>query len=147
MDKRRREPIKLKRGKAFHKKVQKKWLDNAEGEIVPEKSLTKPSGRKGRMDIFAGSDNNMVAIVEIKASDWDKMIIKSVHRNVNRQAKQIWDYIDSQLKQKKEVSPGMIFPKRPRNTERMLLIEKLFEEHGIPVVWEDESIEERKARS
>jgi hypothetical protein len=29
----------------------------------------------------------------------------------------------------------------------MKLIEDMFEEEGIPVVWHDETIEERKARS
>jgi hypothetical protein len=30
---------------------------------------------------------------------------------------------------------------------RMKLIEEMFEEEGIPVVWQDETIEERKVRS
>ena len=30
--------------------------------------------------------------------------------------------------------------------DHMMLIEELFEAEGIPVVWEDETIEERKAR-
>jgi len=46
----------------------------------------------------------------------------------------------------KDVSPGIIFTKRPKEQERMKLIEKIFEQEGIPVVWQDETIEERKAR-
>ena len=146
MNEKKKEPYQLRRGKTFHKKVQKEWLHKADGDVMREKELIKPSGRKGRMDIYVSCDNTLVAVVEIKASDWDKMTLKAVHRNVNRQAKQIWSYIESQLKQKKEVSPGIIFPKRPKNIDRMVLIEQLFEEHGIPVVWEDESIEVRKKR-
>ena len=57
-----------------------------------------------------------------------------------------WDYIESQLELGKEVSPGVIFPKRPKDPDCLNLIEKLFEEEGISVVWEDESIAERKIR-
>ena len=41
----------------------------------------------------------------------------------------------------------MIFPERPKEKIRMRLIEDMFEEEGIPVVWQDETIEERKTRS
>ena len=72
--------------------------------------------------------------------------VRAGQRNVRRQIKGIWDYIESQLKAAKEVSPGVIFVKRPGDKERMKLIEDMFEEEGIPVVWRDESIEERKGR-
>lgn len=141
------EPSQLRHGKAFHNKMQADWLKTAEGLVSKEKGITKPSGRKGRIDIFVDDDgDNLVAVAEVKNSDWDKMTEKAVRRNVRRQIKQIWDYIDSQLKAKKDVSPGVIFPKRPKDKERMQLIEQMFEEEGIPVVWQDETIEERKSR-
>ena len=142
-----REPKSLHKGKEFHKKIQKEWLDSAEGIVKPEKGITKPSGRKGRIDIFVKGDKKLVAVAEIKDSNWDIMNTDAVRRNVKRQARQILNYIDSQLESGKEVSPGIIFPKRPKNHDRMNLIEQLFEEEGIPVVWMDESIAERKARS
>jgi len=148
MNSKNNEPKPLHRGKEFHKKIQKEWLNTATGEVTPEKSITKPSGRKGRADIFVRSDETLVAIAEIKASDWDSMgCSAAVRQNVKRQACQIWDYIESQLELGKEVSPGIIFPRRPKDPNRMKLIEQLFDEEGIPVVWEDETIAERKARS
>ena len=72
---------------------------------------------------------------------------KNLKRNVNRQSRQIWSYIESQLKKGKEVSPGIIFSKTPKDKNRIGLIEKLFEENGIPVVWNNETIERRKTRS
>ena len=141
------EPKPLRQGKEFHKKIQKEWLNSAEGIVKPEKGIIKPSGRKGRIDIFVKSDEKLVVVVEIKNSDWDIMNPDAVRRNVKRQARQILKYIDSQLQSKKEVSPGIIFPKRPKNNYRMKLIEQLFEEEGIPVVWMDETDEERKSRS
>jgi hypothetical protein len=128
--------------------VQADWLNTAEGQILIEKTITKLTGRKGRIDVFVTDrGSNLVAVAEVKASNWEKMTDLAVRRNVRRQIKQIWDYIESQLKTEKDVSPGIIFPKRPKDDKRMRLIEDLFEEEGIPVVWQDETIEERKARS
>ncbi|MEW6455829.1 MAG: hypothetical protein AB1410_03825 [Acidobacteriota bacterium] len=138
----------LKRGRSFHLKIQNDWKRKAEGEIKVEKICVKPSGRKGRIDIHAQNreEKKLVACGEVKASDWDRMTEKALLRNVRRQISQVWDYIESELERGKEVSPGIIFPKSPKNKERMILIEKLFEEAGIPVVWDDETIEERKNR-
>ena len=147
MSLKKREPEHLRRGKKYHKKIQKEWLNSAEGIVKPERRIIKPSGRKGRIDIFVKSDKELVAVVEIKNSNWNTMTDGAVRRNVNRQANQIWDYIESQLDLGKEPSPGVIFPERPRDLDRMNLIEQLFEERGISVVWEDESTTERKARS
>jgi hypothetical protein len=73
MNSKNNEPNPLHRGKEFHEKIQKEWLNTATGEVTPEKSIIKPSGRKGRADIFVRSDETLVAIAEIKASDWDSM--------------------------------------------------------------------------
>jgi len=81
----------------------------------------------------------------VKNSAWDKMTDSAIRRNIRRQIKQIWDYIESQLKARKDVSPGIIFPKRPKDKNRLKLIEGMFEEEGIPVVRQDETIEERNA--
>ncbi len=143
-----KEPKRLRRGKALHKEIQADWINTAEGQVLTEKAVTKPTGRKGRIDIFVNdAGDKLVALAEVKASDWDKMTDSAVRRNVRRQIKQIWDYIDSQLVKQKDVSPGVIFPERPKDKTRMTLIEDMFEEEGIPVVWQDETIEERKARS
>jgi hypothetical protein len=140
------EPKHLRHGKEVHKRIQKEWHKSAEGSIISEKAVTKPSGRKGRMDIFVASDETLVAVAEIKCSKWDTMTLVAVRRNVRRQARQIWDYIRSQLDLEKDVSPGVIFPKLPKDTRRMKLVEQLFNEEGIAVVWEDETATKRKTR-
>ena len=140
----KKEPIQLRRGKAFHRKMQADWVETAEGDIRVEKTITKPTGRKGRVDVLADPEKKMVSVVEVKCSDWDRMTHKALRRNIRRQIRQIWSYIESQLDEGKEVCPGVIFPKRPKSIQRLKLIEELFEEEGIPVVWDDETIEERK---
>jgi hypothetical protein len=149
-------PDQLLRGNKFHEKIQENWKKTAEGKVKPERTIFKQSGRKGRVDIFVDDEDpeGVIAIVEIKASNWDKMTATAVRRNVHRQIKQVWDYIESQISkgeyvktgEGKSVFPGIIFPKRPKDNIRMKLIEDLFQEEGIPVVWDDESIEECKKK-
>ncbi len=139
------EPKRLREGKAFHKKVQADWKASAEGKVKTEKTVKKKD-RTGRLDVFVSDTGSEVrAIVEIKHSDWDMMTPRAVRRNVKRQARQIWRYIELQPTLD-GICPGIVFPKRPGDPERLELIEHLFEEEGIPVVWEDESPAERKAR-
>jgi len=147
MNTKTKEPKRLRHGKKFHRKLQNIWYKTATGKVKHEKGIVKPSGKNGRIDIFVDADDNLVAVVEIKASEWDAMTLTALRRNVSRYASQIWDYIESQLAKGKDVSPGVIFPKKPKNPDRIILIEQLFDERGIPIVWENESIEERKTRS
>ena len=126
--------------------MQDEWKAEADGRVEPEKRITKPGGRNGRIDVHVdcGSD---VAVVEIKMSDWDRMTPDAVRRNVRRQARQIWQYIESQLAEDKDVSPGVIFPRLPSDPERLDLLERLFGEEGIQVVWREETIEESRERN
>lgn len=144
-----KEPERLRRGKDFHKKIQNEWLETAQGVILPEKTIRRLTKRRGRIDIFVDDDSNEkhVAVIEIKASDWDRMKPKAVRRNALRQVRQIWSYIDAQLElEGKEVSPGIIFPKRPIDPERLKAIEQIFNDWGIQIVWHDETIDELKGR-
>jgi len=141
------EPRRLRQGREVHKRIQRGWHRSAEGFDIDEKTITKPCGRKGRIDIFVASKQILAAVAEVKCSDWDRMTLATVRRNVRRQACQIWDYIESQLELGKDVSPGVIFPKLPKDLHRMKLVEQLFNEEGIAVIWEDETIAKRKARS
>ena len=143
-----KEPDRLAKGKEFETDIRNGWPKQGANY---QKSVTKPGGRKGRIDIFVDASNEddkkLVAVVEIKASDWDSMRLPALRRNVRRQANQLWDYINSQIEEGKHVSPGVVFKKRPKDPERLKLIEEMFEEQCIAVSWEDESIGERKARA
>ena len=152
-----KEPAQLRRGKAFHKLIQDEWAREAEGEIISERNVRKPNGRRGRVDIFVNdaAPDGQVAIIEVKATDWDRIKEKNIRRNVKRQINQIWSYIESQIRQGryveggegKDVCPGIIFPRRPRKANLLEMIEELFCEDGIQVVWHDETIAECKERN
>lgn len=142
------EPTILKKGKRFHKRVQIKWAITAGGLIKTEENVPKLDNKKGRADIFVEEiGNNLVSIVEIKNTDWDNIKFENIRRNVKRQARQIWDYIEYQTDSEKiSVSPGIIFPKIPKDQERLKFVESLFDHECIQVVWENESIDEAKKR-
>jgi hypothetical protein len=142
------EPEALKRGKRFHKLIQVEWLKEVkDGRPQPERYIQRLNGRKGRVDILVEEMGDFVSVVEIKASDWDKMTDRNVVRNVQRQIRQIWSYVEAQLDlEKVQVCPGVIFPKLPRDSNRLNLIEEMFNEAGIQVVWHDESVEHVRER-
>jgi hypothetical protein len=146
MIQRKPQPRRLKRGKALHLRLQADWERSAGGRITRELSVTKPSGRRGRIDIHAEAEEPLVAVVEIKATDWNRMTTRAVRCNVARHARQVWDYIESQLAATKQVSPGLIYPSIPRSAARRDLIEALLDQQGIAVVWDNESVRARRAR-
>ena len=61
-------------------------METAQGIILPEKTIQRLTKRSGRIDIFVDDDSNEnhVAVVEIKATDWDRMKPKAVRRNAMR---------------------------------------------------------------
>ena len=79
-----------------------------------------------------------VAVVEIKASDWDRMTPCAVRRNARRQIRQIWSYVEAELEDAAGVSPGIIFSTTPADPTRKAMIEEMFAEDCIAVVWHDE---------
>ena len=142
----RPEPPTLHRGKAFHRRIQAQWDEEAEGCVELERHITKAEGHSGRIDIFVDAGDHLVAVVEIKSTDWDQPSTAAVRRYVRKYAGQVWDYIESQQDRDSEVSTGIILRDRPANSERVDLIEELFDEEGIPVAWDDESLEEAARR-
>jgi len=91
------EPARLRHGRALHSRVQEEWLRDAEGSVSTEKTLRDRAGGLRRADIYVWCDDTMVAIAEVKASDWNAMTEASLKRNIRRQVRQVWRYIDSQL--------------------------------------------------
>ncbi len=117
--------------------MQHEWHLTAEGRIEDERPVIRVSGRRERIDVHATSGSE-VAVVEIKASDWDRMTPHAVRRNARRQVRQIWSYVEAELKDAAGVSPGIIFSTTPKNPTRKAMIENIFAGELIAVVWYDE---------
>lgn len=125
--------------------IQNEWLAPAkDGKVRPERYVRILNGRKGRVDILVEELGDFVSIVEIKATDWDRIKPENLRRNIRRQIRQVWSYIESQLEKidgdNINVCPGIIFPKLPKSKETLKLIESGFNTQGIAVVWHEESI-------
>ena len=144
----RGEPSQLVRGKRFHARIQAEWqADVTDIPLHVEHTMYRKSGRRGRMDVCLDEGSDWVSVIEIKAMDWDRMTPANVRRNVRRQIRQIWSYVETYVDlEGRSVCAGIIFPDRPRDLKRTELIEQMFNHEGIQVVWHSESMAELKVR-
>jgi hypothetical protein len=140
------EPEQLKRGKKFQKIVQQDFEQNSKnGKVIPEafisfKELKKIKQQSGRMDILIQELDDFVTIVEIKATNWDKIKPENIKRNLYRHQKQLFNYIDKFLEiDKLDVCLGIVYPKPPQKKGLRQFIEKYLEDnYGVPAYWFNE---------
>jgi hypothetical protein len=121
-DKLSEEPKQLQRGKIFQREVQNDWAKTAEGRIDIECTipLLRPTGvrrqhRRGRMDILVDDIGDQVAVVEIKATNWDRILTRNITKNLGSHRRQIYKYIEKYLDgEGKTVCPGLIILRNPK---------------------------------
>ena len=137
------EPEILRKGKAFHKEVQKDWEKTAkDGKIniehhIPLSILRKKtrSRKSDRMDIFVGELGDFISLVEIKSTDWDKVKEKNRKKLLGSHRRQVWKYIEEYADVKKiDVCPGIIYPKSPITPGLKELVENYLNDYGLQVV-------------
>ncbi len=137
------QPKQLKRGREFEKIVQGDWERTAEGNpriecTIPLLAGLTPTGRrrKGRMDVFVDDLNDIVVVVEIKATDWDRILPRNRQRNLASHRRQIWKYIEKFVDgRQQDVCAGIIYPKAPKTKGLKERIEEYLNGHGLQVVW------------
>jgi len=141
------EPEQLRRGKEFHRRVQEDWRRTAEGGVVypehfvklPLLSQTARKVRKGRLDLFVGEMGDLVSVVEIRSTDWDRINPKNIGRLLRSHRGQIWKYIEEFVDNRRiDVCAGIIYPHAPNSNKLRKRVEDYMIEYGIPVVWYDE---------
>jgi hypothetical protein len=136
----RREPSILRRGKQFERIEKKSWrLDAKGGRLIFEKAVKHPGGRPGRIDILVDELEGFVSVVEIKATDWDRVKSHRVRLNLRRHARQVWRYIETYVEADTDVCAGIIYPKPPKDAALRSLIESFLNEEFIQVVWREEA--------
>ncbi len=92
------------------------------------------------MDILLYDDEEGNAVVvEIKATDWDRMKPHRVRPNALRHARQVWRYIEAELLGERSVLPALVYPKTPLTPGRKEQVEEILHERLIQVIWRDES--------
>ncbi len=142
-----KEPAQLCRGKQFQMIVQADYAKNSLGGIIGiEESvkfdqLPEVKQKSGRMDIIVHDiDEDYVMIMEIKATDWDKIKPKNIKRNLYRHSKQLYNYIDKFLQvDDKTVGLAMIYPEPPKKEGLRDQIEVwAMDLYSFPVYWYSE---------
>lgn len=127
----------IRKGRKFEKWERSYWNSKLNSAAEFEAS-TDWQGKHGRVDIRLGLDKDgQVVIVEIKATDWDKIKEDRVRQNAMRHAHQIWRYIDAHLNPS-DVVPAIVYPAPPKTPARKEQVEEILNERGIQVVWREE---------
>lgn len=123
------------RGRAFERVDRTGWQVPKGGEIRFEAS-TKWLGRRGRIDIRIDDPGNSVAVVELKATNWDKLGAHRVRATALRHARQLWRYVNAEvIDQRRDVCPGIVYEQEPREPSRRDLVERVLHAQCIQVVW------------
>lgn len=137
------EPSRLKRGKAFHALVQRDFAENNKsGKAMSEAFMLLREGPRrstGRADILIDLVT-FAAIFELKATDWDLIKPVNVDRNLYRHQRQVFKYIDAQMRTFEEgVSLGILYPEPPKRPGLRRYIENaMSDRYGLPVYWYSE---------
>lgn len=138
------EPEQLKRGKIFQEIVQSDFRMNSKGGILTIEQhivfdgMKKFKQKSGRMDIFVQEDSDdFVTIIEIKATDWDRIKGKNIKKNLYRHGNQLFKYIEKYLEiDNKDVCLAVIYPEPPVKEGLKEYIEKhAMKNYSFPVHW------------
>lgn len=140
------QPAQLRRGRMFEKRVQADWSATAEGKTKTEKTIELVAGltrkgrrKRGRIDIFVNDVGDFVVVVEIKATDWDRILPRNIQRNLSSHRRQVWKYIDKHLDiDQVSVCAGVIYPSAPKTSDLKERIEEYHGSYGLQVVWYDD---------
>ncbi len=126
-------------GKVFEDLEASNW-NAPEHDAVQERPLSVWKGKRGFVDLrlrLMDVEEGHAVLVEIKASDWDRMAPHRVRPNALRHARQIWRYIEPELLEERLVSPALVYPKESETPGRKEEIEEILHDQAIQVVWRE----------
>lgn len=138
-----REPRRLASGKSFQRIVQADFeAHSKDGRVRREQRVTfeRLKGirqKSGRMDILIAEIGNFVTILEIKATDWDRIKPGNVKKNLCKHQRQLFNYVDKYVEvDKLDVCLGLIYPKPPKKKGLREFVERRLEEvYCVPAFW------------
>jgi hypothetical protein len=142
------EPECLRRGKEFHRRVQRDWSGTVHGAAVhaektisfpPAASATAKRLRHGRLDIFIDLLGDFVTVVEIKATGWDVVLDRNRRKLLAAHCRQIFRYVDKYLDHDNvSVCAGVIYPMCPSTPGLKDFVETYMNDNALQVVWYDD---------
>jgi hypothetical protein len=127
----------VSRGRKFEQWERSHWTGKINSSAEFE-APTEWKGKRGRLDIRLNlEEDGHVVIVEIKATQWDKLKEQRVRPTALRHVHQIWRYIDAHLSPL-DVTPAIVYPSPPTKPGLKEQVEEILNERGIQVVWREE---------
>jgi hypothetical protein len=133
----------LAAGQAFHQTVQRAFLTGLAGAVgFPERHVRLVTGGRGRVDLAVEVDGGeqMLVIIEIKGTDWDKIPAAHLMRNLRRHLRQLQGYLDTAIEEMESgawtgIIGGLLYPARPTSEQTQAIIDAIAGEQAIMVTW------------
>ncbi len=131
------EPECFIRGKKIQEIVRKDFAENDKSsDLRFEEHLKLLNLKRGRLDIFISDvGEGVVAIYEIKATNWDNIKPKNIKKNAWSHQHQLLKYVDTYIKENINVCLGIIYPEPPKKPRLRDMLEKYLENYGTPAYW------------
>ena len=127
----------VQRGRKFEEWERSQWTGYVNSAAEFE-AATQWKGKHGRVDIRLNlQEDGNVVIVEIKATNWDKLKKHRIRPTALQHARQIWRYIEDHLSPL-SVIPAIVYPAPPTTPGIKEQVDEILEERGIQVVWREE---------
>jgi hypothetical protein len=112
-------------GQTFHRTVQRAFLTGLVGAVgFPERQWRLITGGHGRVDLAVEVDGGerMLVIIEVKATDWDKIPAARLMRNLRRHLHQLQGYLDAAIEEMEAgvwtgIVGSLLYPARPASKE------------------------------
>ena len=131
----------VKRGRDFEGKEKKEWNNLQDGSAEFEVG-TKWKGKNGRIDIRVDELGGFVSVIELKATDWDKILSHRIRVTALRHARQLWRYVEKEIEEGLDVCPGIIYSNQPSDSALEERITDILNNRFIQVVWRNQSMGE-----
>lgn len=124
------------RGGVFEKTEKLGWEKLEEGKAQFEVP-TKWRGKNGRIDIRIDELDGIIAVIEIKSTNWDEISDHRIRATALRHARQLWRYVEREVESGANTSSGLIYQHSPASAAKKRIVEEALDERGIQVVWRD----------
>ncbi len=90
------------------------------------------------MDLLIDELGDFVSIVEIKGTDWDRVLPHNRKKLMAAHKRQVWRYIEKYVDiDETSVCAGIIYPRAPECFGLREEVEGYLNDYGLQVVWYD----------
>lgn len=127
----------IRAGRAFEKAERREWLPSKCGDPDDARfeAPTILARKRGRIDVRL-EWRGLVVLIELKATNWNRMKTHRVRPNALRHIRQLYRYVDGELERGTDgICHGIVYARAPQQIARRKFLEALFREHFVQLVW------------